>query len=502
MTTAAVADVNVGQVVVVTVPYVNESGLRDESTLQFMVREAHAALWNVLDASSCLVDGPSGSGKSTAVWLWLIRRVHRTGNTALWVHFAKRGGMLAVVIKRTEEGGLEFRKVLEKDPFRDHEVQAVRVCVVDGVTAANKHKADESWLAFGLDFTVYKNCHMIWVSSQQLVIPGEHLEVVKMESHRCFSWGKDEIIAYAATFDDETRGKYVEDIVSALPSRRRTPGESFDFDQAIAIKMHYCGCSARWMFGMSMKEALEDIDLHLSKVQDAKLIRAGLSGARGLTAVNHIIATYESDDPERASGLFSIASNYIMERVSETVGLEAIRVMYSSHWVNKNPAVHGFVFEWDILTRLEKFKSLTLTDMNGSSITWSITQSVRLSEVFNHGITADKTLVYPEKWNHPEFDGLYIHNVNGYLHLVAWNASEASTHSGSVSNLVVFLESLSQREAGSIDFVNVRFLFLVPVQTLASFKMPSDSQRLLARQQLQAWSFTDFEVYGTRRTLT
>ena len=117
-------------------------------------------------------------------------------------------------------------------------------------------------------------------------------------------------------------------------------------------------------------------------------------------------------------------------------------------------------------------------------------------------ITADKTMVCPEKWNHPEFDGLYIHNVNGYLHLVAWNASEASTHSGSVSNLVVFLESLSQREAGSIDFVNVRFLFLVPVQTLASFKMPSDSQRLLARQQLQAWSFTDFEVYGTRRTLT
>lgn len=500
MTTAGEAAVNVGQVVVV--PYVNESGLRRESTLQFMVRGAHAALWNALHASSCLVDGPPGSGKSTAVWLWLIERVQRTGNAALWVHFTKLGYMLAVVIERTEEGRLVFNKVLRKDPFDDHEVQkAVRVCVVDGVTAANKDKAGESWYVFGMDPSVYANCHMIWVSSQQLVIPGEHLAVVKMERHLCFSWGKDEIIAYAATFDAETRSKYVKDIVSGLPSRRLTPGESIDFDQAIAIKLHYCGCSARWMFGMSMEEAIADIELHLSKVQDAKLIQAGLSGARGLTAVNHIIATYASDDPERL-GLFSIASNFIMERVSETVGLEAIRVMYSSHWVNNNPAVHGFVFEWDILTRLEKFKSLTLTDVHGSNTTWSITKSVRLSEVLYHGITADKTLVCPEKWNHPEFDGLYIHKDHGGLHLVAWNASEASTHSGSVSKLVVLLESLSQREVESINFVNVRFLFLVPVETLASFKMPRDSQRLLARQQLAAWSFADFEVYGTTRTLT
>lgn len=64
------AAVKVGQVVIVL--HVNESGLPSESALHVIVREAHATLWIMLDASSCLINGPPGSGKSTAVWLWLI----------------------------------------------------------------------------------------------------------------------------------------------------------------------------------------------------------------------------------------------------------------------------------------------------------------------------------------------------------------------------------------------------------------------------------------------
>jgi len=122
---ATVANVNVGQVVVV--PHVNESGLRSESDLPFMVREAHVALWNVLDTSSCLVDGPAGSGKSTAVWVWLLERVRRTGNAAIWVHFTKVDNLIAVVIKLAEEGYLVFSKLLRKDPFGDNEVQKMHM---------------------------------------------------------------------------------------------------------------------------------------------------------------------------------------------------------------------------------------------------------------------------------------------------------------------------------------------------------------------------------------
>ncbi|KAL3915119.1 MAG: hypothetical protein SGILL_005796, partial [Bacillariaceae sp.] len=195
--------------------------------------------------------------------------------------------------------------------------------------------------------------------------------------------------------------------------------------------MYFCGCSARWIFGMNLKDALEDIENHLAKVENAQLLQNGLAGVRGVTAVNHVIAMYPSDSSDRL-GLFRIASSFMIEKISETVGLEAIRAMYSSHWVQNNPSVHGFVFEWDIITRLQKHNSFTLTDMDGSESTWRITRTARLAEFLHHGMADDQQLlVLPEKWNHPEFDGLYIHRDEDLrLHLVAWNASEAATHTG------------------------------------------------------------------------
>ena len=111
-------------------------------------------------------------------------------------------------------------------------------------------------------------------------------------------------------------------------------------------------------------------------------------------------------------------------------------------------------------------------------------------------------MVRPEKWNHPEYDGLYIYrDVQGGLHLVAWNASEATTHSGKVSKLVALLLSLSMRDdEDAIDFQSVRFLFIVPNQHVNDFSLPSGSDALLAKQQFRKkqWNFPGFEVWGAR----
>jgi hypothetical protein len=175
--------------------------------------------------------------------------------------------------------------------------------------------------------------------------------------------------------------------------------------------------------------------------------------------------------------------------------------MYGSHWEISNPSVHGFVFEWDILTRLQKFKHLTLTNPHGDEITWMITKYACLAEFSRNGVTADRLLVCPEKWNHPEYDGMYIYRDQQQgVHLVAWNASEATTHSGKVSKLVAMLEAFSQREHNAINFVSVRFLFLVPTDEVHNFQLPSASDNLLARQQHAAWGFQGFEVFGTSRS--
>ena len=253
---------------------------------------------------------------------------------------------------------------------------------------------------------------------------------------------------------------------------------------------------------MTLEEALEDIELHLAKVENAKLVQLGLAGVRGQTAVNHIIAMYEDHSSSRL-GHCIIASSFLVERISEIVGLEAIRAMYSSHWVQNNPIVHGFVFEWDIITQMQKIKSLKVTQEDGSETTWTVEKTVRLAKFLHHGMLGkEHTLVLPEKWNYPEFDGLYIHDDSvGNLHLVAWNASKAATHSGSVSKLVMMLESLSQREAELIHFATVRFCLIVQITKMSSFQKPSDAQCLSARQQLAAWSFGGFEVCGTTPTI-
>jgi hypothetical protein len=122
-----------------------------------------------------------------------------------------------------------------------------------------------------------------------------------------------------------------------------------------------------------------------------------------------------------------------MEQLSENLGLEAIKVMYSSHWVQHNPSVHGLVFEWDILTRLDKLKQLHLTDINGDESMWTVAKTVRLTEFARTGMTQERLLVCPEKWNHPEYDGLYVYRDTQGTQLVAWNASEATTHTGKVA---------------------------------------------------------------------
>ena len=488
---------------VLTVQHVEESGLRAEPTIRFMTRAQHVTLWAELEATSCLLEGPPGAGTSTAAWFWLTQRVLRTGQKALWCHWTKRGCWVVRVMSRGDDGTLSFQRIhARNDPFAHvyDDDEKIEICVVDGVTRDNKEMAGKSWRSFGFDSSLYKHCHMIWISSQQLVIPREHLQAVNMKYLSFYSWTETEINEYAATFDDGMKRAFVDEVIDGLPENRSLPWAAIDFDQACTIKKYFCGCSARWMFGMNLKDALQDMELHLAKVTNAQLIQNGLAGVRGVTAVNHLIAMYPSDSSDRL-GLFQILSSFMMEKISETVGLEAIRAMYSSHWVQNNPSVHRFVFERDIITRLQKHNSLTLT-VGSSESTWTITNTVRLAEFLRHGLPDDEQfLVLPEKWNHPEFDGLYIHqNGDGHLHLVAWNASEAATHSGNVAKLLVLLESLSQREAEPINFATVRFLFLVPIESLRMFKMPSSSQCLRAKQQLQAWSFEGFEVGVTART--
>jgi hypothetical protein len=494
---------------ITNVPFLNKAGLRREETVPFLVRSETLRLWETLERTSALVQGPPGSGKSTAVWFWLIRRVRRTDQTAVWWHFSRVGRRVYLRVSRKgDEINIEKFTTLEMFLTSSGEPD---ICVVDGVREDTLADAGRSWDVFPV---APDRHHMVWVSSQQVVLPGEELEQYEIEEVSYCSWTEEEAFTFASSFDETTRKQITSDVVRSFPKRLDPSSPETSFDDALKIKFWVFGGSARWMFGMETKLAFEDLQRNINKIDDIETLHAGLVGVRGNIAVDHAIAMYRGDDDtfvgdsmdvgnegsfdlETKLFQFQLISSYVLEYLSKRIGLRAITTMYRTPWVRENPSFHGFIFEWDTLTQIESTKRLVLQDGNGDETTWIVEESVPLAALVRRGISENvsRIMVLPQKWNHPEYDGLYIStDDHGHRHLVAWNASEAVTHSGRVNKLVILLDDLAQRV--DTTFASVRFIFIVPTDQMNEFSLPGGSEALLASQQLFSWSFAGFEVLG------
>lgn len=480
---------------VTSVPFMDVAGLRAIPSVSYFCRGETVELWNKLDSSSHLVNGPPGSGKSTSVWFWLLRRVMKTGERAMWCHFSELGTKTCVLVSRSESSGtgIQFAVIEDDDPFEAMSGN-VDFCVVDGVREENRKEAGKSWKLFSRNQD--RRCRMYWVSCQQVVVPQQELELHSMEEYSYYSWTEGEVCAFAQSLSPEAKEEFRVDVANTRAIQHRLEPEAITFTDAVNIKLWFCGTSARWVFGMTMEKALKDLSKYVSKVNNAQVLYNALQGNRGNLYVNHVIAHYESTRPGRFDGELAIASSFMVELLAKQVGIQAIVAMYRSPWVRDNPVVHGFVFEWDIITQIEKDRKLSLVDDQNLGITWTVDEDVPLATFLRDGITADRMLVRPEKWNQPDFDGLYIfQDEHGEKQLIAWNASEAADHKGNVSKLVTMLEELSQRETNAINFNGVRFVFIVPAEQRNGFRLSiSDSDNLLAKQQLHAWSFPGFEL--------
>ena len=464
----------------------------DTSSTQFYARGVIPDLFASLE-NSTLLQGPPGSGKSTAVWFWLQRFVLRTKQCGVWFHFHKQHETLTCVVVEANGNGNTVRltEILEESPI-DYVARNynVKCCVVDGVRVSNERSAAATWGVFGrLPVRLLRTKHTIWVSSLQVVIPGEELSMSNTTEILLTSWRLDELRDFARTFSDTKKAAFIEDAKSIFPSLN-------SFDATINAKFWLFGGSATWMFGMSASLARKDIDRYIEKVDNADKLNAGLQGVRGDLAVNHVVGRYDD-------GSIELISSYVLECIAKRVGLKAICVMYNSPWVRNKPSVHDFVFEWDIYAQVQVKQQLKLASPDGHELTWVVDEDVTLEKFLADGVTSARMMIRPPKWNHPEFDGLYNErDIAGNNHLVAWNASEATTHKATVHNLVALLWALAKRVDRPISFSTVRFIFIVPKKDLATFKLPSDQKTLEAKQafSVATWGFTQFEVLGATVT--
>ena len=192
-----------------------------------------------------------------------------------------------------------------------------------------------------------------------------------------------------------------------------------------------------------MARALADIKSHVIKINDVEQVFRGLKGSRGPLSVDHIISPFPDAEHE-----FPLLSPYVIELLSTQVGFAAIKMFYRSSWIRGNPSVHGFVFEWDLFTQIKQYGELALSsNQDGEMDTvWTVDEDISLISFLAGTSTAGRIMVRPEKWNNPEYSGLYIHtNQQGERELVAWNASEAVKHTGSVTKLSLLLREIGNR---------------------------------------------------------
>ena len=87
---------------------------------------------------------------------------------------------------------------------------------------------------------------------------------------------------------------------------------------------------------------------------------------------------------------------------------------------------------------------------------WIAQQSVSLQGFLANQVSSEKLMVRPEKWDHSEYDGLYIHRDElGQKEVVVWNASEADKHKGDVTKLGAFLRHIGNCPEDPIHFDKV-----------------------------------------------
>jgi hypothetical protein len=373
-------------------------------------------------------------------------------------------------------------------PSNLSEEERFGICVMDGVRQNNHQKVND--LCDELEYD-----QMVWVSCQQIVIPQEILLELGWLEIPCSSWTREEIDAYVGVMSAQEKAAIVADFKGEMAGR--IDDRDYSMEEVVEIKSWFFGGSARYMFGLTMARALEDMESHVGKINDVEQVFRGLTGSRGPLSVNHIISHFPDADDE-----FGLLSPYVIELLSTKVGFAAIKMFYRSSWVRGNPSVHGFVFEWDLFTQIKQYGELGLSSNQGGDMdtTWTVDEDISLMSFLAGICTAARIMVRPEKWNHPEYDGLYIHtNQQGERELVAWNASEAVKHTGSVTKLCLLLREIGNRSPDDhpLIFDKVRLVFIVPTENIGTLKLPSDSAQLVARHQLMGWRFSGFEIKRT-----
>jgi hypothetical protein len=127
---------------------------------------------------------------------------------------------------------------------------------------------------------------MIFVTSQQVVIPGEELAPTETTKYEFLSWSLKDVLAFTNDMSDNEKHKFSRDFEGLLTKNFSLTNATETFEDVVKAKYWIFGGSARWMFGLTSERAWSDLLDFFAAVYDVEKLQNGLSGDRSHFAVN------------------------------------------------------------------------------------------------------------------------------------------------------------------------------------------------------------------------
>ncbi len=204
------------------------------------------------------------------------------------------------------------------------------VLIIDGITKKFDGSASEIW--WGCSPSTRR---LIYVSSLQFGWGQEDFKMINMQKLILCDWELEE---YYNACTDQT---FFEEIKEMLDTN---PTES-DPKEMINSKYNIAGASARWMFALNSKEAIQDITYYVGKAADYEKLIAGLTGESSSQAVNHLVS-YNHDN--RPSIVSQLVCRYIGMRCDSKFIVFATNMSPQI----KNGSLDGHIFQMDFLNKI------------------------------------------------------------------------------------------------------------------------------------------------------
>jgi hypothetical protein len=287
-----------------------------------------------------IIQGPPGIGKSTELYAWV--QYKRKERNILYLHFSSCKGIFILVC--TPDYIQQYvlyvatTTLLIKDfilSLSENLKVKFDIVVCDGFLQQSG--------MLSLVFSIFREQIVIYCSSYKASneVKGESRQILAKEhgSLITFEMNSWQFCDYIAAFKEG-----VFEVV-------------FNSTEEIHKRYHYAGGNLRLML-LSENDCLDELNSSFARVNDYKLILAGLCGQSSGNSVNTLF--------QRIEGQFRLVSEYaeryllkmFPDKNSEFISFSKNNIM------TNNPSFQGWIFEFEVLDLIQK-KQIELSALNG-----------------------------------------------------------------------------------------------------------------------------------------